>query len=147
MCGWIPTSYALHRADARVRVSDSKNNFWERFVRQQERASERSAELAHEQQLAAIRLETERKLAAIRKGETATQLDSPAAPTAPEDRGRKAFVMPILREKGWSILDWANEAGVSSSAAHDYLANRRRQFASTRLKLAKALGISIQQLP
>ena len=35
---------------------------------------------------------------------------------------RKAFVTPILDEKGWSILDWANEAEVAYHTAADYLA-------------------------
>jgi len=98
------------------------------------REMERQKELAHA-----------RELAAIRRGDSAAPIPQ-SAPAEPV-QSRRAFVEPILAAKGWSILDWANEAGVSSSAAHDYLADRRRQFASTRLKLANALGISIQQLP
>jgi lambda repressor-like predicted transcriptional regulator len=60
---------------------------------------------------------------------------------------RAAFVTSILESKGWSILDWANESGVSPATAHDYLANKTNPYRSTRLKLAKSLGISIQELP
>lgn len=37
---------------------------------------------------------------------------------------RKTFVIPLLEAKGWSILDWANEAGVAHATAHDYLAQQ-----------------------
>jgi lambda repressor-like predicted transcriptional regulator len=60
---------------------------------------------------------------------------------------RQAFVFPLLAKEGWSILDWANAARVSSATAHDFLRNRTNPYRSTRLKLAKSLGVSIQQLP
>jgi hypothetical protein len=60
---------------------------------------------------------------------------------------RKAFVDPLLDAKGWSILDWANEADVAYHTAADYLAGKKNPFRSTRVKLAKALGIPVNSLP
>jgi len=61
---------------------------------------------------------------------------------------RKNFVIPLLEAKGWSILDWANEAGVAHATAHDYLDGKiKKPYRSTRLKLAKALGVPVEQLP
>jgi lambda repressor-like predicted transcriptional regulator len=65
----------------------------------------------------------------------------------PSSNPRQAFIVPLLEKKGWSILDWANEASVSHATTQDYLANKTKSFRSTRLKLARALGISIEQLP
>ncbi len=60
---------------------------------------------------------------------------------------RRAFIEPLLKAKGWSILDWANEADVSHATAMDYLKGKTSPYRSTRLKLAKALDISVDQLP
>jgi lambda repressor-like predicted transcriptional regulator len=60
---------------------------------------------------------------------------------------RKAFVEAILTEKGWSILDWANEAQVAYHTAADYLAGTKNPYRSTRVKLAKALGVPPNNLP
>lgn len=60
---------------------------------------------------------------------------------------RREFVQRILDEKGWSILDWANEANVSHATAMDYVKGERTPYRSTRLKLAQALGISVGELP
>jgi len=55
---------------------------------------------------------------------------------------RRAFVLPLLEQMGWSILDWANEANVSHATAQDYLDNKTKPYPSTRKKLAKALGVN-----
>lgn len=60
---------------------------------------------------------------------------------------RREFVQRILEEKGWSILDWANEASVSHVTAAAYLHGKTTTYRSTRMKLAKALGIPVAQLP
>lgn len=60
---------------------------------------------------------------------------------------RETFVKEILDSKGWSIFDWANDAEVSHATAIDYLHGKTKPHPSTRLKLAKSLGITIQQLP
>ena len=60
---------------------------------------------------------------------------------------RKEFAQRILEEKGWSILDWANEAGVSHVTAAAYLHGTTKSYRSTRMKLAKALGIPVTELP
>src|SRR5579859_262985 len=54
---------------------------------------------------------------------------------------RQAFVLPLLEQRGWSIFEWANEAGVDHATAIDYLRGIRKPYPSTRAKLAKALGI------
>ena len=64
-----------------------------------------------------------------------------------EKISRRGFVIPLLDAKGWSILEWAVEAGVDSATANDYLDNKTRPYRSTRLKLAKALGVPVEQLP
>jgi lambda repressor-like predicted transcriptional regulator len=60
---------------------------------------------------------------------------------------RNEFVQRILDEKGWSILDWANEAGVSHVTAGAYLRGKTKTYRSTRVKLAKALGVLVAELP
>jgi lambda repressor-like predicted transcriptional regulator len=60
---------------------------------------------------------------------------------------RREFVTPLLKAKGWSPLDWALEATVAPATANDYLANKTNPYRSTRLKLAKALGVPVEQLP
>lgn len=60
---------------------------------------------------------------------------------------RKEFVQHILDQKGWSILDWANEANVSHVTAAAYLHGKTKTYRSTRMKLAKALGIPVAELP
>lgn len=60
---------------------------------------------------------------------------------------RKAVIEPLLEEKGWSVLDWATESGVAYHTAADFLAGKTRSYRSTRVKLAKSIGLSIQQFP
>jgi len=60
---------------------------------------------------------------------------------------RKAFIEPMLTERGWSILDWANEAEVAYHTAADYLSGATNPFRSSRAKLAKALSVSPNTLP
>src|SRR5260370_2841107 len=68
-------------------------------------------------------------------------------PATLEKISRNAFVTPLLEANGWSILDWANEARVSHATAIDYLRDTTAPYRSTRLKLAKALGVPVEQLP
>lgn len=60
---------------------------------------------------------------------------------------RRAFIEPLLREKGWSPLDWANEANVAYHTAADYLSGARNPTRSSRAKLANALGVNPNLLP
>lgn len=60
---------------------------------------------------------------------------------------RRGFVEPILERKGWSILDWANAANVAHATAMDYVLDKTSPYRSTRAKLAKALGVPIEQFP
>lgn len=151
------------------------------------RDSERSAELFHERQLAAIRAEShalvwkgspEELTATITRwfefgyidaysledalhkasihfvrGDGGPALLFPALTTQStpevlrETNLRLAFILPLLEKRGWSILDWATEAEVTHATAMDYLQDKTKPHRSTRLKLAKGLGISIQELP
>ncbi len=60
---------------------------------------------------------------------------------------RRAFVEPLLREKGWSPLQWSIEAEVAYHTAADYLAGTTKPHRKSRVKLARALGISPNLLP
>jgi hypothetical protein len=60
---------------------------------------------------------------------------------------RRDFVAPLLDAKGWSPLDWALEAIVAPATVNDYLDEKTNPYRSTRLKLAKALGVAVAQLP
>jgi lambda repressor-like predicted transcriptional regulator len=71
----------------------------------------------------------------------------PPAPKLNTKDQRREVVDSILTEKGWSILDWANEAEVAHATAMDYLQGKTRPYRSTLLKLAKALGIPVAKLP
>lgn len=70
----------------------------------------------------------------------------PTAASTPEVT-RESFVKAILDSKGWSVFEWATEAEVSHATAIDYLHGKTKPHPSTRQKLAKALGIPVQQLP
>ncbi len=84
---------------------------------------------------------------AIVRPKSASRLVTPAEPAEKPKPSREEFVKAILETKGWSILDWANEAEVSYHAATDYMTGTRRSYPSTRAKLAKALCVSVQELP
>jgi hypothetical protein len=77
------------------------------------------------------------------ESEPAQPAPEPQTPSA----ARRKFVDPILDEKGWSALDWANEAGVAYHTASDYLAGTTNPFRSTRVKLSRALGVAVKDLP
>jgi hypothetical protein len=59
---------------------------------------------------------------------------------------REQFIKPLLLKRGWSVLDWALEAEVAYNTAAGYVAGKKT-YASTRFKLAKALGLEANQLP
>jgi lambda repressor-like predicted transcriptional regulator len=60
---------------------------------------------------------------------------------------RESIIEPILKQKGWSILDWANEARVDYKTAAGYLNGTTKTYRSSRKKLADALGIAPEALP
>lgn len=60
---------------------------------------------------------------------------------------RRIVIRPLLDERGWSILDWANAANVAYHTAADYLEGKTAPYPSTRKKLANSLGLSVQQFP
>ncbi len=81
-----------------------------------------------------------------------TPVLKPASPESSQPQPKKAlsrreFVAPLLDAKGWSPLDWALEAQVAPATANDYLDDKTNPYRSTRLKLAKALGVPVEQLP
>jgi lambda repressor-like predicted transcriptional regulator len=73
-------------------------------------------------------------------------VESAATVPAPVE-SRESFVKAILELKGWSVFEWATEAQVSHATAIDYLHGKTKPHPSTRQKLAKALGVPVQQLP
>lgn len=79
-----------------------------------------------------------KKLAAVAK--TLTKYN-------PKNRTRRSIVLPILKTKGWSIYDWANEAEVAHATAMDYLDEKTTPYRSTIKKLADALGLPIDKMP
>jgi hypothetical protein len=60
---------------------------------------------------------------------------------------RRAFVDPLLAQKGWNVAVWAKEAKVSRHTAIDYLDGKRKTYHSSLRSLAKALGVSFQDFP
>ena len=66
---------------------------------------------------------------------------------AAKANARQGFVMPILKKKGWSKLDWASESKVDYHTADDYMKGKTNPYLSTRRKLADALGVSVEELP
>jgi hypothetical protein len=73
--------------------------------------------------------------------------DGAGRPAVQQTRPRLAFVQPILAEKGWSILDWANNSSVDFNTANNYLKGTTNPYASTRKKLADSLGVAVKDLP
>jgi hypothetical protein len=67
--------------------------------------------------------------------------------TTGEAVARAAFVKPLLAEKGWSPLDWANAASVDFHTVNDYLKGTTKPYSSTRKKLADSLGVHVQDMP
>jgi transcriptional regulator with XRE-family HTH domain len=57
------------------------------------------------------------------------------------------FVGRILDAKGWSPFELASEARLDHATVIDYLRGKTKPYPSTRLKLAKALGVAVEQLP
>jgi hypothetical protein len=81
------------------------------------------------------------------------QQETAGVPTAqlPEHerlaRARRSVVEPLLAQKGFSVSQWALEARVDFHTANDYLEGTTRPRPGTRLELARALGIPVDQLP
>jgi lambda repressor-like predicted transcriptional regulator len=109
------------------------------------------AESALDQEAAALKEKQISELIALveEKLESSNEGKSKPAEIAPSSfqPTRQEFVQQILDERGWSIEDWANEAGVAYHTARDYLTGKRSPFGYNRVKLAKALGISVNSLP
>jgi hypothetical protein len=74
-------------------------------------------------------------------------LPSVGALQASADNTRKAFLGPILDEKGFSVHDWAESAKVDFHTANDYLTGKTKPHPSTLKKLADALGLKVTNLP
>ena len=60
---------------------------------------------------------------------------------------RKAFLDKRLKAKGYSLRVWATRAGVAVSAVRCYRSGKTNPHPSTLWKLARALDISIEQMP
>lgn len=60
---------------------------------------------------------------------------------------RKAFLDKRRKTKGYSLKDWAKQAGVAVSTVRGYWSGKTNPHPSTLWKLAQALGISIEEMP
>ncbi len=60
---------------------------------------------------------------------------------------RRSFVEPLLTEKGWSPLQWSVEAEVAYHTAVDYLNGITKPNRKSRVRLARSLGVSPNELP
>jgi hypothetical protein len=69
------------------------------------------------------------------------------APSSEHGETRAAFADRILTERGWSQLDWANEAGVDKNTIRDYVNGTTRPRASSLKKMADALEIEVSEMP
>jgi hypothetical protein len=108
------------------------------------RVGERETFVMLQQQLSILVAKIERKLIDARKAAKRT----PAMKPAPEDlaKERSSRILPLLRKKGWSVLDWATESRVDYHTAVSYLKAMRKPYASTLQKLAKSLAVPVESL-
>jgi hypothetical protein len=60
---------------------------------------------------------------------------------------RKAFLIPILEKKAFSINDWATQAGVDFHTANNYLNGETNPYRGTLAKLASPLGLEVTDMP
>ena len=60
---------------------------------------------------------------------------------------RRAVLDPLLRERGWSTLDWAQAAHVDFHTTTDYLKGLTKPRRDTLKKLAEALGVAVTSMP
>jgi hypothetical protein len=84
------------------------------------------------------------KLELFRRDQLETSVPGPETLPAND---RESFVIPILNQKGWSILDWASHSEVDFHTANDYLRGKTKPYKSTRKKLADSLGVKVEELP
>jgi hypothetical protein len=87
--------------------------------------------------------EIERKLADAEGTERVRAID-PAGENLTDER---EFVRLLLRDRGLSINDWAVQSGVDFHTADRYLKGVSNPYPSTREKLAKSLGMTVEDLP
>jgi hypothetical protein len=60
---------------------------------------------------------------------------------------RTARIKPLLDAKGWSVSQWASNAGVSTTVAYEYLSGKSDPRPDNRKALADAVGLEIQNFP
>lgn len=82
-------------------------------------------------------------------GSSGSALQKPAIARKRNKHGsrRKRALLPILCDKGFSVLDWAKEANVDFHTANDYLNGNTHPYPSTLKKLAAALGLPASTMP
>jgi lambda repressor-like predicted transcriptional regulator len=86
------------------------------------------------------------KLELIMRGQAPEVFASSQDPDT-KKTNRECFVLPTLAKNGWSILDWAKNAGVDFHTANNFLKGKTRPYLSTRKKLAECLDIKVDELP
>lgn len=74
---------------------------------------------------------------------------SSAGSASPESLAdtRRRVIEPLLAARGWSTLDWANQAGVDFNTASGYLNGLTKPRRDTRKKLADAIGVPPVEFP
>jgi hypothetical protein len=87
----------------------------------------------------------ENKLLQPGKDVTTTEPAEPEQVKTAEDR--ESFISPLLKEKGWSTLKFAQHAGLSFKTIRDYRRGTKNPNAETRKAMADALKIKVQDLP
>jgi len=80
--------------------------------------------------------------------------EAPHTPTSDSDhtgedaaQRRRAFILPLLKEKGFSRSKWASEAGVDPSVVYDYLSGDSDPRPDSKKALAEVLGLKPSALP
>jgi hypothetical protein len=145
------TKHLIRRAlDRSHRDSSSSDPFRNQLELKNARAHQAIQKRAQEQTIYDVELAKLKENAASIEAESIKQAGEPVATQLPiieKEKARKAFVIPILEAKGWSSLDWATESRVSYHTAADYLEGSTDPYRSTRLKLAKSLGVAVDALP
>jgi lambda repressor-like predicted transcriptional regulator len=122
----------------------------EKLLRTKRRIFNSSLDYGLEKAEHAARINLAKKPAPPPSNQTWPQHDEPTIPANGRKprvgSRRKLFVLPRLEAKGWSLLDWAVQAGVDPHTASSYLNGKRNTYVSSLKKLADALGVGVDQL-
>lgn len=79
--------------------------------------------------------------------DTALGLTENEVETTSKEKSRRAVVEPILKDKGWSLEEWANKAGVDRRTIFDYLKGKTNPRPMNLKAMADSLGLTVRDLP